>query len=148
MKYLRKVGKEPSLASRSDWRHRPPNGLVEAAWKRRVRVNLYRWPPCHHPHFGPFLLKKCRELGCRRPAANDGHVAPLELMQVNVSGAVRQEIIREGRQLRGDMLEMTKPGGNHHVARRFLFPVAQPKREFASASFKQRNLLVFQIGNE
>src|SRR3984893_16511075 len=63
-----------------------------------------------------------------------------------MSGAVRQQSLRKGRQLRGNMLEMAEAGGDHHPLGRETFSIAQMKRESGLGTFERRDSLVVQIG--
>src|ERR1700730_18308523 len=61
-----------------------------------------------------------------------------------MSGAVRQHILRKGRQLRGNMLEMAESGGDYHPLGRENFSVAQMKRESDSGTFERSNSCFIQ----
>jgi hypothetical protein len=87
------------------------------------RVSCERWSPLH-----------------------DRDVATFELVEIDMSGAVRQQILRKGRQLRGNMLEMAEAGGDCYPLGRETFPIAQMKRESGSGTFERSDSLVLQIG--
>ncbi len=63
-----------------------------------------------------------------------------------MSATVRQQILRKGRQLRGNMLEMAETGGDYHPLSRETLSIAQMKRESGSGTFERSDSLVIQIG--
>jgi hypothetical protein len=62
-------------------------------------MKLDRRLPCDHADFGARFIKDCRKLGCRCSASDDGDVAAFESAEIDMSGAVRQQIRRKHRQL-------------------------------------------------
>src|SRR5438105_4058058 len=63
-----------------------------------------------------------------------------------MSGAVRQQSLRKGRQLRGNMLEMAEAGGDYHPLGREGLSIAQMKRESGLDTFQRSDSLIIQIG--
>src|SRR5262249_48993533 len=88
------------------------------------------------------------KLGCRCSAADDSDVAAFESVEIDMSGAVRQQILRKGCQLRGNMLEMAEARGDYHTLTRESFSIAQVKREPGSGTFERGESLVIQIGRK
>lgn len=63
-------------------------------------------------------MKECRQLDCGCSCADDSDIAVFEALDVDVSGAVRQQIFGKSRQLRGNMLEMAEAGCNDRRSRK------------------------------
>src|SRR5262249_11919802 len=63
-----------------------------------------------------------------------------------MSGAVRQQLPRKHRQLRGNMLEMAEAGGDYHPLGGKSLSFAQMKGESGSGTLEPDDPLVDQIG--